>query len=100
PRTPTLTLSLHDALPIYGHVLPVSALLVPAVRHLADERDVRVDPHRAEAEHASRSQGPSHISRPHRRRQAVIDVVRPGDGLIVRSEEHTSELQSPCNLVC
>src|SRR5256885_12900049 len=39
-------------------------------------------------------------------------TVRPGDagrergiktnakGMIVRSEEHTSELQSPCNLVC
>src|SRR5256885_4347118 len=23
-----------------------------------------------------------------------------GDRLVVRSEEHTSELQSPCNLVC
>src|SRR5256885_4682453 len=22
------------------------------------------------------------------------------DGLLIRSEEHTSELQSPCNLVC
>src|SRR5205807_3433943 len=34
------------------------------------------------------------------------DVVRSGDALAVaaegarRSEEHTSELQSPCNLVC
>src|SRR5256885_13252738 len=29
------------------------------------------------------------------------DVVFPGDGIDgVRSEEHTSELQSPCNLVC
>src|SRR5256885_5055582 len=25
---------------------------------------------------------------------------RPGSGLNGRSEEHTSELQSPCNLVC
>src|SRR5256885_11073505 len=25
---------------------------------------------------------------------------RTGDGLEQRSEEHTSELQSPCNLVC
>src|SRR3989454_3988183 len=24
----------------------------------------------------------------------------PGGGQVVRSEEHTSELQSPCNLVC
>src|SRR5256885_6826237 len=26
--------------------------------------------------------------------------VRQLDGLLPRSEEHTSELQSPCNLVC
>src|SRR5256885_11437311 len=25
---------------------------------------------------------------------------RPGGGGVARSEEHTSELQSPCNLVC
>src|SRR5256885_12951823 len=25
---------------------------------------------------------------------------RPGGGALPRSEEHTSELQSPCNLVC
>src|SRR2546426_8319629 len=33
----------------------------------------------------------------------VTSVGRPGRALIVslaRSEEHTSELQSPCNLVC
>src|SRR5256885_3184087 len=32
-----------------------------------------------------------------------VDQVRPprqGHGSAVRSEEHTSELQSPCNLVC
>src|SRR2546426_4816752 len=27
-------------------------------------------------------------------------LVREQDGLFLRSEEHTSELQSPCNLVC
>src|SRR2546426_3065461 len=27
-------------------------------------------------------------------------MVKPVDGLVPRSEEHTSELQSPCNLVC
>src|SRR5256885_5585654 len=29
-----------------------------------------------------------------------ISVLRPGELLKKRSEEHTSELQSPCNLVC
>src|SRR5256885_2914723 len=32
---------------------------------------------------------------------ALIDsIVKNDGGLHVRSEEHTSELQSPCNLVC
>src|SRR5256885_13187514 len=37
------------------------------------------------------------------RRQAVRRARRVGDHRVVgrvRSEEHTSELQSPCNLVC
>src|SRR2546426_8612507 len=29
-----------------------------------------------------------------------IDGVKVGEGRVERSEEHTSELQSPCNLVC
>src|SRR2546426_4026651 len=28
------------------------------------------------------------------------DAVEPGHVIVRRSEEHTSELQSPCNLVC
>src|SRR2546426_3875136 len=32
-------------------------------------------------------------------RDAVLERIRSG-ALAVRSEEHTSELQSPCNLVC
>src|SRR5256885_4161201 len=27
-------------------------------------------------------------------------VAKPKDARVLRSEEHTSELQSPCNLVC
>src|SRR2546426_10867452 len=33
------------------------------------------------------------------RREAVPGLLQPG-GPPARSEEHTSELQSPCNLVC
>src|SRR5256885_5634916 len=29
-----------------------------------------------------------------------VGAAVSGDGSLVRSEEHTSELQSPCNLVC
>src|SRR5256885_4354974 len=32
--------------------------------------------------------------------QAVADLADTSGFLQVRSEEHTSELQSPCNLVC
>src|SRR5256885_13479846 len=32
--------------------------------------------------------------------QPVVVENRPGAGGTLRSEEHTSELQSPCNLVC
>src|SRR5256885_2786413 len=40
--------------------------------------------------------------RPHARRLSFgVDERPPFDSLVVaRSEEHTSELQSPCNLVC
>src|SRR2546426_8937013 len=33
-------------------------------------------------------------------RAAAESAQAPGQGLVGRSEEHTSELQSPCNLVC
>src|SRR2546426_2169628 len=35
-----------------------------------------------------------------RRAQLIRAARSRGDLLVVRSEEHTSELQSPCNLVC
>src|SRR2546426_5903059 len=58
--TEIYTLSLHDA-------LPISVLLIPALKVPPEVHGVAVDPNLS------------------RRR---------------RSEEHTSELQSPCNLVC
>src|SRR5256885_7098519 len=35
-----------------------------------------------------------------RRPPAVLSVLVAWPALLARSEEHTSELQSPCNLVC
>src|SRR2546426_5569334 len=32
--------------------------------------------------------------------KCTSSIASPGATVIVRSEEHTSELQSPCNLVC
>src|SRR5205807_8322996 len=89
--TPIYTLSLHDALPIFSarpRVLEQQPLpFAPrdeeerVVLHLAAEArvdllalQVRVALHRVAAGH----------------------LVAEAD----RSEEHTSELQSPCNLVC
>src|SRR2546426_3822615 len=74
--TEIYTLSLHDALPIYE----------PAA----------IDPVRPELR---RGGARADDARPARR---LPDEER-GDhdaGLGPRSEEHTSELQSPCNLVC
>src|SRR2546426_3438705 len=50
----------------------------------------------------------SHIQPPHQRLRAMMAgadadpvLVENGRDIVrVRSEEHTSELQSPCNLVC
>src|SRR5256885_8747258 len=33
-------------------------------------------------------------------REAPVNSIWEGSGNVMRSEEHTSELQSPCNLVC
>src|SRR5688500_19329415 len=32
--------------------------------------------------------------------ESCARLARPGGRVFLRSEEHTSELQSPCNLVC
>src|SRR5256885_12316942 len=32
--------------------------------------------------------------------ERALDAYQPNEGWLARSEEHTSELQSPCNLVC
>src|SRR5256885_15134147 len=73
--TEIYTLSLHDALPI-----------------LADDRDRSGD---GEPGSMRASEEPS--GRPGKR-----ECGREGERIPVflRSEEHTSELQSPCNLVC
>src|SRR2546426_3826908 len=75
--TEIYTLSLHDALPIYGdRPVGVSKLVVSAQHSdLIDAKELRAG--------------------------VIALVVRPVLGEAgLRSEEHTSELQSPCNLVC
>src|SRR5256885_8575861 len=72
--TEIYTLSLHDALPIY----------------------------RANPSSRDEGSGDSDRWRCSRRWHRTARQLRRGDlrGWVRRSEEHTSELQSPCNLVC
>src|SRR5256885_12001798 len=72
--TEIYTLSLHDALPIFDQ---------PRYPHPA-RLGIHLDLRAAAADHPER-------------RRVVGEAVRVGR---LRSEEHTSELQSPCNLVC
>src|SRR2546426_5567514 len=55
-------------------------------------------PRRLRVRVAERPALPRGAQRPHRRAEAL--GAAPGLGRDSRSEEHTSELQSPCNLVC
>src|SRR5205807_5607712 len=86
------TLSLHDALPILvaGLTLAGDGLRQAGALALVLHQ---VGPGRVEVDAAA---GTHHLGVAHqrRRRRGV------GDAAGVRSEEHTSELQSPCNLVC
>src|SRR5256885_4558679 len=77
--TEIYTLSLHDALPI------------------CHERPADLEP----ASHGDDQPGSGRGARRHRPagRGSVVRRVRLAPG-VDRSEEHTSELQSPCNLVC
>src|SRR5690606_39863433 len=92
PATYTSTLSLHDALPIFGyrkfhHQLPIGKPMDlksgPAPLHAVPlpptldrgAQTIRIGDHRHDARH----------------RRVAVDL---------RSEEHTSELQSRENLVC
>src|SRR2546426_3451292 len=76
--TEIYTLSLHDALPIYQAQPKLWSKLSSARRH---KRQQSLDSRRLAGPR------PRHLGKKH--------LVAGG-----RSEEHTSELQSPCNLVC
>src|SRR5256885_6370540 len=49
---------------------------------------------------AKRSESVQCVSRGRARRRSASDDRAPHNARRPRSEEHTSELQSPCNLVC
>src|SRR5205807_296655 len=77
------TLSLHDA-------LPISTQQLRAVMCAETPREQSVTIGNVHHVAAAPARGPDGAR--HQR--------RPGVDVAARSEEHTSELQSPCNLVC
>src|SRR5437867_6669287 len=81
--TEIYTLSLHDALPIYPPNLTYSICTVDSFCRSAEEQDFQ------EIYHLASVVGPAGVL-PHAGR--IVQMVR--------SEEHTSELQSPYDLVC
>src|SRR5690606_33964163 len=66
---------------IHGHVLAVARVLHAAVRHLADQHEMRVDPGAAVLQARGQAVGAADITGPHRRGQAVVGVVGEGEGL-------------------
>src|SRR5256885_13044792 len=85
--TEIYTLSLHDA-------LPISAAELDVLRQMREVQCRHQDVGNALVAFALKMM----LGHPE---GVVADPVhQPGHRLGLRSEEHTSELQSPCNLVC
>src|SRR5207248_11376152 len=92
-RTPIYTLSLHDALPIFGAPIGRWRNVHAAPENLSNDQLHSigiVEGRKATIEFES---GVIVSGR-------VEKIVRQDDRLLLRSEEHTSELQSPYDLVC
>src|SRR5205807_8360223 len=89
PPTEAYTLSLHDALPIF----PVKAFNY--------EEDVKGQ-HTAYLWGSSSFAFATRLADSFAKWRMCANIIGPTSGGAVedRSEEHTSELQSPCNLVC
>src|SRR5205807_5349790 len=81
PPTPLPPLSLHDALPISKEVF--------AQRKIGSDQLPAASPKLLPLDEAAEADRAARVGQ-------QFGGVAPG----VRSEEHTSELQSPCNLVC
>src|SRR5688500_3988102 len=89
------SLSLHDALPISPTPPPRVVRQRPS-RHLSLRSPSRTHPARGPAYHEYHIETGSGVRVP------GLDGVIPwlAHAIHDRSEEHTSELQSPCNIVC
>src|SRR5205807_10063574 len=97
PPTTTSTLSLHDALPIYQALKREKSAVADERRRDEDVRDgARSRKPRRPPRQAAQACD-EHRIRPHADGRWYTREGQQPEG---RSEEHTSELQSPCNLVC
>src|SRR5207248_9699979 len=97
--TETSTLSLHDALPICAQ----AANSVRAQINAASRKRDSLAQQRGELESEHVSLVSANALRPNPSVISPATIPRhpdPGHWLIDRSEEHTSELQSPYDLVC
>src|SRR5690606_40257563 len=96
PTTDISTLSLHDALPIYQVLFE----LTRAVVGQWPRRRVPAPPSQQQHQTGRQRRGPGKTD--HRYCEAAIAIATGCRrcGRLVRSEEHTSELQSRENLVC
>src|SRR5688572_27274781 len=68
---------------VHREVLAVAGLLEAAVRHLAHERQVVVDPHAAEAHRLRHPQRAADVARPHAAGQPVGRAVGPLERLVL-----------------
>src|SRR5207302_8894498 len=93
PATETYTLSLHDALPIYG--LPPN----PGGWITTTARNRAIDRLRREAR-GQKLLSEVAVLTPDSDEPGLPEETRPVQDDRLRSEEHTSELQSRENLVC
>src|SRR5438876_188981 len=71
---------------VHGQVLAVAGVLEAAVRHLGHDRDVGVDPHRAEVQALGHPHRAAVVLRPDARGQPVLDAVGPADRLVLVGE--------------
>src|SRR3989454_2284375 len=104
--TEIYTLSLHDALPIFITLMNVVENLSAKVQEQTEEiQRLRDEVNRLKGEQgkpSSKPKKPAPVLSSERSEEHTSELQSPCNLVcrIIRSEEHTSELQSPCNIVC
>jgi tetratricopeptide (TPR) repeat protein len=71
---------------VHGQVLAIAGVLEATVWHLGDDRDVGVDPHRAEVQAAGHPHRATVVLGPDAGGQTVLDAVRPANRLVLVGE--------------